>query len=100
MLNEAMGNIKTDFKLLLTGTPIQNTMDELFNLLEYLDNEEFNSKEEFLANFQQVNQQESILKLHELLNTRMLRRVKKDVFPDFIGKTEQIVQCSLVKIYV
>lgn len=94
-LNEAMEGFNTEFKLLLTGTPIQNTMEELFSLLEYLDEEEFNSQEEFLAHFDNIGQQECILKLHELLSSRMLRRTKKDVFKNFVGKTEQIIQVPL-----
>lgn len=94
-LNEAMSMIPTEFKLLLTGTPIQNTMEELFYLLEYLDPVEFNSVDKFLANFNNIDHQQCILKLHELLSSRMLRRTKQDVFKNFVGKTEQIVQVSL-----
>ena len=71
-------------------------MEELFHLLEYLDEEEFNSLEDFLHNFANVGEKEKVLTLHKLLSTRMLRRTKKDVFKDMVGKTEQIVQCSLM----
>ena len=71
-------------------------MEELFHLLEYLDEEEFNSLEDFLHNFSNVGEKEKVLTLHKLLSTRMLRRTKKDVFKDMVGKTEQIVQCSLM----
>ena len=91
-----MKHYKTYFKLLLTGTPIQNTMEELFHLLEYLDEEEFNSLDDFLANFANVSQKDKILTLHSLLASRMLRRTKRDVFKNMVGKTEQIVQCSLM----
>lgn len=33
--------LKTNFKLLLSGTPLQNNFEELYNMLEFLDNEKF-----------------------------------------------------------
>ena len=72
----SMQRYTTDFKLLLTGTPIQNTMEELFHLLEYLDSQEFCDKEDFLAKFENISQKEQVLKLHALLAERMLQRLR------------------------
>lgn len=36
--------IRAKFKMLLSGTPLQNNFDELFNLLEFLDADKFNAK--------------------------------------------------------
>ena len=33
--------LKVNFRLLLSGTPLQNNFEELFNLLEFLDNKKF-----------------------------------------------------------
>ena len=36
-LFKALQNISARFKLLLTGTPVQNSLSELLNLLKFLD---------------------------------------------------------------
>ena len=36
--------LRTTFRILLSGTPLQNNFDELYNLMEYLDPEKFGSK--------------------------------------------------------
>ena len=97
-LQRSMDKFRTNSKVLLTGTPIQNTMEELWFLLNYLDPIEFDSLQEFLDNFQNVNQKDSMMTLHKLLGERMLRRTKNDVFKDMAGKTEQIIQVSLTPI--
>ena len=33
--------LRVQFRLLLSGTPLQNNFEELYNLLEFLDNEKF-----------------------------------------------------------
>ena len=48
---EALRTFKTDHKLLLTGTPIQNDMKELWTLLNFLDPKKFNNVDGFLRNF-------------------------------------------------
>ncbi|KAK3268947.1 hypothetical protein CYMTET_22579, partial [Cymbomonas tetramitiformis] len=36
-LSQALSSLKSDFRLLLTGTPLQNNLSELINLLRFLD---------------------------------------------------------------
>jgi len=36
--------LQTRFRLLLSGTPLQNNFDELYNMMEFLDPEKFNKK--------------------------------------------------------
>eukprot|EP00347_Sterkiella_histriomuscorum_P014308 403361369 len=45
--------LQTEWRLLLSGTPLQNNIGELFNLLEYLDPSKFNQK--FRDDFQKKN---------------------------------------------
>lgn len=76
-------------KLLLTGTPIQNTMAELWALLHFIMPNLFDSHEQFQEWFskdieahsqdQKALNQHQIQRLHGILKPFMLRRVKKDV---------------------
>ena len=53
--------------MLLTGTPLQNNLEELFYLLNFLTPTKFNDLEAFQANFTDIAKEEQVRKLHELL---------------------------------
>ncbi|KAM4636423.1 chromodomain-helicase-DNA-binding protein 4 isoform 2-T2 [Discoglossus pictus] len=82
-------------KLLLTGTPLQNNLEELFHLLNFLTPERFNNLEGFLEEFADIAKEDQIKKLHDMLGPHMLRRLKADVFKNMPSKTELIVRVSL-----
>nr|PNR46176.1 hypothetical protein PHYPA_013295 [Physcomitrium patens] len=103
-----LGRQTTDFRLLLTGTPVQNTLTELFALLNFLDPSEFPDPERSAQEFAQVDAlsgagskgeggvEQQISRLHELLTPRMLRRLKADVMQGMIpGKKYVEVMCAL-----
>jgi len=48
-LFEALQTLRTSFRLLLTGTPLQNNLEELWTLLHFLQPEAFDSLETFQA---------------------------------------------------
>lgn len=101
--------ILLDFKcrnrLLLTGTPIQNTMAELWALLHFIMPSLFDSHEEFNEWFSKdienhienkVNIDEKQLsRLHIILKPFMLRRLKRNVENELSEKIEIRVHCSL-----
>uniref|UniRef100_A0A667YM20 Chromodomain helicase DNA binding protein 4 n=1 Tax=Myripristis murdjan TaxID=586833 RepID=A0A667YM20_9TELE len=82
-------------KLLLTGTPLQNNLEELFHLLNFLTPERFNNLEGFLEEFADIAKEDQIKKLHDMLGPHMLRRLKADVFKHMPSKTELIVRVEL-----
>ncbi|KAM5140939.1 chromodomain-helicase-DNA-binding protein 4 isoform 2-T2 [Mantella aurantiaca] len=82
-------------KLLLTGTPLQNNLEELFHLLNFLTPERFNNLEGFLEEFADIAKEDQIKKLHDMLGPHMLRRLKADVFKNMPSKTELIVRVEL-----
>ena len=49
-----------NYKLLLTGTPLQNNLEELFYLLNFLSPGEFNDLESFQANFTDIAKEEQV----------------------------------------
>ena len=87
LLYVALNALKPPFKLLLTGTPLQNNARELFNLLQFLDPninaEEMDEKYATLT-------KENIAELHEKLRTFFLRRTKAEVLK-FLPSMAQII---------
>ena len=84
-----------NFKLLLTGTPLQNNLEELFYLLNFLTPSKFNDLETFQSNFTDIAKEEQVHKLHHLLGPHMLRRMKADVLKSMPSKSEFIVRTNL-----
>ncbi|RMX45752.1 hypothetical protein pdam_00004176 [Pocillopora damicornis] len=84
-----------DYKLLLTGTPLQNNLEELWNLLNFLDPKEFRNQNTFLTEFEDVAKEDQIKKLHDILGPHMLRRLKGDVLKGIPSKSELIVRVEL-----
>uniref|UniRef100_A0AAY5EYS3 DNA helicase n=1 Tax=Electrophorus electricus TaxID=8005 RepID=A0AAY5EYS3_ELEEL len=90
-----LNGYKIYYKLLLTGTPLQNNLEELFHLLNFLTPERFNNLDGFLEEFADISKEDQIKKLHDLLGPHMLRRLKADVFKNMPAKTELIVRVEL-----
>uniref|UniRef100_A0A8C2KU13 Chromatin-remodeling ATPase INO80 n=1 Tax=Cyprinus carpio TaxID=7962 RepID=A0A8C2KU13_CYPCA len=92
-------------RLLLTGTPIQNTMAELWALLHFImptlfaSHEEFNewfSKDiESHAENKSAIDENQLSRLHMILKPFMLRRIKKDVENELSDKIEILTYCQL-----
>ena len=72
----------TEHRLLITGTPLQNNLHELWALLNFLLPDIFNDADQFDEWFSmsgEKGQENVIKKLHTVLRPFMIRRVKKDV---------------------
>jgi len=90
-----MSTYSIGYTLLLTGTPLQNNLEELFHLLNFLCPHKFISRESFLAEFEDIGKEDQIKKLHEMLGPHMLRRLKGDVLKGMPTKSEFIVRVEL-----
>ncbi|XP_019437785.1 PREDICTED: CHD3-type chromatin-remodeling factor PICKLE-like isoform X2 [Lupinus angustifolius] len=94
-LFSSLKQYSTKHRVLLTGTPLQNNLDELFMLMHFLDAGKFGSLEEFQEEFKDINQEEQISRLHKMLAPHLLRRVKKDVMKELPPKKELILRVEL-----
>ncbi|KAK8383256.1 hypothetical protein O3P69_011625 [Scylla paramamosain] len=83
------------YRLLLTGTPLQNNLEELFHLLNFLCPEKFNDLSAFQNEFEDIAKEDQIKKLHDLLGPHMLRRLKTDVLKNMPTKSEFIIRVEL-----
>lgn len=94
-LVKELNNLSSQHRLLLTGTPLQNNIQELFALLHFIDARKFDNWESFEADFADISQEDQVSKLHELLLPHLLRRLKKDVLQHLPPKKEQIVRVEM-----
>ena len=86
-LYSALLSLKIPFRLLLTGTPLQNNARELFNLLQFLDD---TKDAESLEKEYEDMTSEKIKQLHDLIRPYILRRTKAQVL-DFLPPMAQII---------
>ena len=68
--------------MLLTGTPLQNNVDELFSLLNFLEPNQFKSSTEFLKEFGELKSEGQVDKLQAVSNYMYLYsywKLKRDL---------------------
>ncbi|XP_028323941.1 lymphoid-specific helicase isoform X2 [Gouania willdenowi] len=106
-LVQELKTLPTDNKLLLTGTPLQNNLAELWSLLNFLLPEVFDDLKSFESWFDinslseaesvvAAEQEQNILSmLHQILTPFLLRRLKSDVTLEVPPKKEIIVYAPL-----
>ena len=104
---QSLLNFQSQRRLLLTGTPLQNNLMELWSLMHFLMPHVFASHREFQQWFsnplkfmiegnQEYNEQ-LVKRLHKVLRPFLLRRLKVDVEKQMPKKYEHIIRCKLSK---
>ena len=97
-LIEGLQLLTLETRLLLSGTPLQNNIQELYSLLSFLEPDQFRSQSEFMKEFGDMQNEEQVKKLQALLKPLMLRRMKEDVEKSLKPKEETIVEVELTNI--
>ncbi|XP_052863952.1 chromodomain-helicase-DNA-binding protein 1 [Anopheles cruzii] len=97
LLYKALEEFDTNHRLLITGTPLQNSLKELWALLHFIMPQHFASWDDFERNYGSTNDK-SYTKLHKELEPYILRRVKKDVEKSLPAKVEQILRVEMTSI--
>ncbi|KAI1729287.1 helicase SWR1 [Ditylenchus destructor] len=100
-------NVRCSRRLLLTGTPLQNSLMELWSLLHFLMPSVFASHEDFkdwfsnpLTNMVEGNYEMNravVQRLHKVLRPFILRRLKSEVEQQLPTKHEKVIYCALAK---
>ncbi len=119
--SQILGNsYRANHRLLLTGTPLQNSISELWALLNFLLPHIFHSVDSFeqwfnkpFASFaggakgshgnseeneSELREEEKLLvihRLHQVLRPFLLRRMKADVLHQLPQKIEKVIKCEL-----
>ena len=92
--------IRVTNRFLLTGTPLQNNLHELWALLNFLLPDIFGNSEEFDSwfNTKKMGDDKSVITmLHKMLRPFLLRRLKADVEKSLLPKKEITIYVGLSK---
>lgn len=94
LLYKALLEFDTNHRLLITGTPLQNSLKELWALLHFIMPTQFDTWENFELDHGNAADK-GYTKLHAKLEPYILRRVKKDVEKSLPAKVEQILRVEM-----
>ncbi|XP_049579173.1 chromodomain-helicase-DNA-binding protein 2 isoform X2 [Syngnathus scovelli] len=94
LLYKSLMEFRSNHRLLITGTPLQNSLKELWSLLHFLMPDKFDSWEDFEDDHGK-GRENGYQSLHKVLEPFLLRRVKKDVEKSLPAKVEQILRVDM-----
>lgn len=96
---KAINKISTGHKIALSGTPIENSLDDLWSQMQFINPDILGSYAFFTENFKnpiEKKQNEEVLtELKNLIQPYILRRTKEQVLKDLPELTEQIYYCDM-----
>jgi len=85
-------------RVLMSGTPLQNDLNELWTLLNFIEPFKFPDVADFQAKFGNMANKEQVESLQQMISPYMLRRVKEDVAKDIPAKEETVIDVELTSI--
>lgn len=94
LLHQKLTQFSVGFRIMLTGTPIQNNLQELYSLLSFIQPSIFTADDTdtFVSCYSNVQNQPNLAaELHSILEPFLLRRVKSEVALDLPKKTELVM---------
>ncbi len=100
---QAIRKIDAEFRIALTGTPVENRLSELWSIMHFLNPGYLGARKAFRENFampiERYHDEEAIKQLKQLTTPFILRRVKTDprVISDLPEKVETKVYCALTE---
>ena len=98
---QAVKTVKARCRFALTGTPIENSLSELWSIFDFLMPGILNSYKRFKEEFEQpiVSQSDEVAakRLQKMIRPFILRRLKKDVLKELPDKIEEVVYSAMEK---
>ncbi|XP_061744943.1 chromodomain-helicase-DNA-binding protein 1-like isoform X2 [Nerophis ophidion] len=94
LLHQTLTQFSVGFRVLLTGTPIQNNLQELYSLLSFIQPTIFSAEDadHFVRAYSDVQSRPELAnELQSVLEPFLLRRVKSEVALDLPKKSELVV---------
>jgi SNF2 family DNA or RNA helicase len=96
---KAVNELRSKHKLVLTGTPIENSLSDLWAQLNFLNKGLLGSynffRNEFLLPIEKYKDDKKEQKLRSIINPFILRRTKNQVAKELPEKMEQVIYCEM-----
>ena len=101
--SQAVRKFRSNYRVALTGTPVENRLSELWSIMEFLNPGYLGSADGFRKRFalpiERYNDRDAGVKLRSIVSPFILRRLKTDpaIIKDLPDKIEMKVHCNLTK---
>ncbi len=101
--SQAVRRIRSNYRVALTGTPVENRLSELWSIMEFLNPGYLGSADGFRKRFalpiERYNDKKAGAELRKIVSPFILRRLKTDptIIKDLPDKIEMKVHCNLTK---
>lgn len=96
---KAVRALKSKHKLILSGTPVENSVGDLWSQLTFLNPGLLGTQaffqEEYVQAIEKKKDEEKARKLQSIIKPFVLRRTKEQVAAELPPKTEQIIYCDM-----
>jgi SNF2 family DNA or RNA helicase len=94
-----INQIKSDHRISLSGTPIENSLNDLWSQMQFINPNLLGTFDFFVKNYkipiEKNTDEQALLELKNLIKPFVLRRTKEQVLKDLPEKTEQIFYCEM-----
>jgi superfamily II DNA or RNA helicase len=98
LVAKAAHALKGKFRIALSGTPVENRLDDLWSQFHFVNPGLLGRRDEFLENYARPIGQgdvETASKLKGRIKPFILRRLKREVAPELPPRTETVLRCEL-----
>lgn len=95
---QAAYGLRAAFRLTLTGTPVENRLDELWSQFHFLNRGLLGGRQDFQERYGKPiaeGRPGAAALLHERVRPFLLRRLKRDVAPELPPRTDVVLRCTL-----
>jgi superfamily II DNA or RNA helicase len=96
---QAVKQLKSRFKLILSGTPVENSVNDLWTQMSFINPGLLGSQQffmnEFVTPIEKKKDEEKARKLQAIIKPFVLRRTKEQVATELPPKTEHLFYCQM-----
>ena len=99
---KAITTLNSDYKVSITGTPIENSIRDLWSQMRFLNGDILGNRSYFEKHYFQTASTEmeehKIAELTKITAPFILRRLKSEVAKEFPERSEQIIYCDMAEV--
>lgn len=95
--------LKSRYAFVLTGTPLENKLEELYSVVEFVDGRRLGPAFRFLKEHRMEDEKGKLLgyrgldRIHQQLDPILLRRTRKEVLPELPPRTDQVFRVPMTE---